>query len=524
MRGQENTTPEATAGSQGAPILLVDDTAIDLKFMRLLLTYEGYTVRTASQAEEALDILSGFRPELVLTDIRLPGMDGLELTRRIKEDPRTNSIKVVAVSAYAGAGDEQQAIGAGCDAYLTKPIDSSALTSRVRHILQRALPPPTLDAEAEPAVAPSLSETEVEHLRRSFLHEGCEQLRQILDFLDSGFDLERTRDLLHSWAGTGGFTGCPGIARLARTTEELLRAGNYRASELRELLSTLLFAFSQQIADIEVAVPEHVAKSLRGKRVALIGFAPARASFLASTFEEVNSHPRTVKLFDRPDDEPVDEYELAIVHVGQEALASGWLAPDAFPSGMVLICSGTRRDLMNLAPGLQSRAAGFLVETWDPEEVLMHAHLAISRGPASAPAAAPATQAPAGSASVAAAQARTRVLIADDDSLILAVVGSTIENYGMSCQRVENGEEALRQIRETLPQIAVLDVNMPGPDGFEVLAAIRAEKLPVQVVLLTARQREGDILRGFQLGADDYMVKPFNPLELIARLRRLVRR
>ena len=63
---------------------------------------------------------------------------------------------------------------------------------------------------------------------------------------------------------------------------------------------------------------------------------------------------------------------------------------------------------------------------------------------------------------------------------------------------------------------------MPGMDGFEVLAAIRQAALPVKVIMLTARQHERDVLRGFGLGADDYVVKPFNPLELAARLKRLL--
>ena len=65
---------------------------------------------------------------------------------------------------------------------------------------------------------------------------------------------------------------------------------------------------------------------------------------------------------------------------------------------------------------------------------------------------------------------------------------------------------------------------MPGMDGYEVLAAMRAEKLPVRVILLTARQQESDIIRGFALGADDYVVKPFSPMELVARLKRLILR
>jgi DNA-binding response OmpR family regulator len=71
--------------------------------------------------------------------------------------------------------------------------------------------------------------------------------------------------------------------------------------------------------------------------------------------------------------------------------------------------------------------------------------------------------------------------------------------------------------------VVVLDVNMPGLDGYGVLSAVRAEKLPTQVILVTARQQEHDILHGFQLGADDYLVKPFNLLELVARINRLLR-
>jgi len=87
-----------------------------------------------------------------------------------------------------------------------------------------------------------------------------------------------------------------------------------------------------------------------------------------------------------------------------------------------------------------------------------------------------------------------------------------------------DGRKALEAARRWRPQVAVLDVNMPGMDGYEVLAALRAENLPVRVMLLTARQRESDIIRGFTLGADDYVVKPFSPMELVARLKRLIPR
>src|SRR3954454_24299426 len=119
----------------GEPILIVDDTPVNLKLTRILLEHEGYEVRTASSAEEALELLKSFRPRLVLADIQMPGVDGLEMTRRIKKDPRNRDMLVVALTALAMKGDEERAIAAGCDGYITKPIYTRALGQRIREYL-----------------------------------------------------------------------------------------------------------------------------------------------------------------------------------------------------------------------------------------------------------------------------------------------------------------------------------------------------------------------------------------------------
>ena len=111
----------------GEPILIVDDNAANLKLARVLLSGEGYEVRTAGDAEQALELLESFRPRLILMDLQLPGMDGLELTRRLKADPTRRDIAVIALTAYAMTGDEEKARAAGCDGYVTKPIDTEQL-------------------------------------------------------------------------------------------------------------------------------------------------------------------------------------------------------------------------------------------------------------------------------------------------------------------------------------------------------------------------------------------------------------
>jgi CheY-like chemotaxis protein len=108
-------------------ILVVDDSPTNLKLVHATLRGEGYEVLSAGDASEAMTAIEDSNPELILMDIQLPGMDGLELTRRLKSNPSTRGIAIVAITAYAMVGDEQKARDAGCDDYVTKPIDTRAL-------------------------------------------------------------------------------------------------------------------------------------------------------------------------------------------------------------------------------------------------------------------------------------------------------------------------------------------------------------------------------------------------------------
>jgi CheY-like chemotaxis protein len=123
---------------EGTSILIVDDNAQNLKLARVVLANEGFDVQTASNAEDALQLLRTVTPRLILMDIQLPGMDGLELTRRLKADPATRAIRVIALTAYAMKGDDEKAFAAGCDGYITKPIDVERLPVLVSSYLAEA--------------------------------------------------------------------------------------------------------------------------------------------------------------------------------------------------------------------------------------------------------------------------------------------------------------------------------------------------------------------------------------------------
>ncbi|HEX8112309.1 MAG TPA: response regulator [Kofleriaceae bacterium] len=122
----------------GERILIVDDNATNLKLVAYLMKANGYTVDTALDAESAIEAIRHHRPDVILMDIQLPGIDGLELTRRLKADPATRDIVIVAVTAYAMKGDQAKALAAGCDDYITKPIDTRSLPETIaRHLARR---------------------------------------------------------------------------------------------------------------------------------------------------------------------------------------------------------------------------------------------------------------------------------------------------------------------------------------------------------------------------------------------------
>ena len=123
----------------GESVLIVDDNPTNLKLVAYLVRAHAYDVHTATDAEAALEGIRLHRPRLILMDLQLPGVDGLELTRKLKTDPATRDIVIVAVTAYAMKGDQERAMAAGCDDYVTKPIDTRTLPALIaRHLVEKA--------------------------------------------------------------------------------------------------------------------------------------------------------------------------------------------------------------------------------------------------------------------------------------------------------------------------------------------------------------------------------------------------
>jgi two-component system, cell cycle response regulator DivK len=116
-------------------ILVVEDNEANQLLACSVLEREGFRVAVAGNAKEAMERLSTLKPDLILMDVQLPGEDGLGLTRRLKADPRTSTIPIVALTAHAMVGDKEEALAAGCAGYIPKPINTRTFGGQIRQYI-----------------------------------------------------------------------------------------------------------------------------------------------------------------------------------------------------------------------------------------------------------------------------------------------------------------------------------------------------------------------------------------------------
>jgi len=122
----------------GEKILIIEDNLMNMELATDLLEASGYVVIQAGIAEKGIELARAELPDLILMDISLPGMDGLEATGVLKQDPATKYINIVALTAHAMKGDEEKALTAGCAGYIIKPIDTRTFSKTVARFIESA--------------------------------------------------------------------------------------------------------------------------------------------------------------------------------------------------------------------------------------------------------------------------------------------------------------------------------------------------------------------------------------------------
>lgn len=365
------------------PVLLVDDNPVNLKLMRAVLAPEGYEIRTAGDGPEVDRVLAEFRPRLILMDVQLPGADGFELTRRLKSDPETRDIIVVACTAYAMPGDKVKAQASGCSGYITKPVDTRTLPATVKlHLGARQA--------VQPALEPGDYHDLLAEMRSNFLVEGEEESGRLLGRLAQGLDLHRAQRTVHHWTGIAGMLGFAEIARKARGIEDYLadpgerRRSNREAramlaagecvSRLRAELLGMRQLFSQAVRGWRETpqLPPVVRETLGEKRFAVIGFEAAEAARITRALEYTRARCRTFQ--DLPDNETLQPFEAGVVNVCQGEGIFSWVNSEvASGKQKPILFVGSAETLLRREAGIPEPNWDFLLGPWDADELIFRA-------------------------------------------------------------------------------------------------------------------------------------------------------
>jgi DNA-binding response OmpR family regulator len=240
---------------------------------------------------------------------------------------------------------------------------------------------------------------------------------------------------------------------------------------------------------------------LAGCRIVVTGFKPEEAAELLKAFQSAGASCRTVT----PVFLGASVYSCDLLVAWLGSLEEYDTVLESYTGR--LIAAVSPESLVGYLPWMRQSAVDFVYCPCTENEILARAAMALRRRqphPDRNP------------------HERFRILLADDDRATTALLKVAIDSDRMTCRCVDNGLDALETARAWAPDLAILDVRMPGLDGYQVLAALRREARRTPVLLLTGCDQESDIIKGFKLGAVEYVVKPFDPVEVLARVKRIV--
>jgi CheY-like chemotaxis protein len=264
-------------------------------------------------------------------------------------------------------------------------------------------------------------------------------------------------------------------------------------------------------------LPDRIRKFLRMQKLAFIGFDEADKRRMARAFEPVGIFPYYFQWSDVASlTGAFQHFNLLLLNVLSEEPGQLWAHLDTIAKHQrPMLLAGDGRFLAQHSTTMKTYSRDLIFSPWNVEEIALRGYHLLNE-----------FEKPPVSLQALAAGEKIRVVAADDDPTTLALISIMLKKNNIEGHIAHNGKQALELIKSVSPHAIIADVNMPHLDGFEVLAALKneAQTSHIPIILLTARQQEMDIIRAFGLGADDYLTKPFSPMELLARLQRLIKK
>ncbi len=408
-------------------VLVIEDDPLNMKLMRGLLGLGGYRMLEADKAETGLQMAADHRPDLILMDVHLPGLDGLSATRRLKADPELAAIPVIALTGLAMEGDREKALEAGCMDHITKPINTRSFLEDLGLFLA-------------PGLGRAFTETPTKGVARR-------QYSRILVVDDDPMNVKLVEGILKKdgYESIKAFGGEEALAKVRSERPDLILLDVMMPGMDGYEVTRRLKADSAT-----AAIPIIMITALNGTEDKVCGLECGADEFLTKPVNAAELLARTKSML------RLKQY--------QDQLMLRTRSETAFGEGHGPLAAAPDRPR------------------------------------------------------------RQHVLLVEDNDKDLRLLSGQIEDHGYDVSVAHDGEEALQRILAGGVDLVLLDIFLPGMDGFEVCQRLKesAETRDIQVALITClKDLEGKI-KGMKLGADDYLVKPVDGRELSVRVKALL--
>jgi DNA-binding response OmpR family regulator len=490
-------------------ILVIDDDSDQLRKLSLRLSRLGYRIVDASDAAIALQKADRVQVDAVVCKGVLPIISAFDLCVTFRTAKRFADTPIILfTNDPVERTAETEAQRAGATRLVVQEADFSGIIEALRSTLNAS----KSDAsDVDPFVLASV--------RGDFLTDAEQRIQQYIAEFESGMDVEALKQWTHRAGGSGGMLGFELIGHAAAEIEALLNdpTARDRLGILARLQSLRELILSERRAEPESArVAPAVRKAIGGKRFGLLGFTEAESGRITQLLEAVEAFVRILEPSDIEVASTLGNLDVLAASLGGfPETQSGSPCDALLLTHKPLLIVGDAEAIGESVWGSEGAPRDFVLRPWDADELYFRCYHLLSGM----------TQVTRVSKPHDAAGTKWRVLVVDDDPTIVSLMRVTLESYKIECYTADRGGLAYDMALRIQPHAIVLDVNMPELDGFAVLTQLKQNDRTraIPVVMLTAMRQEKDIIRGFALGADDYVVKPFNPMELAARLRRLLK-
>jgi PAS domain S-box-containing protein len=431
-------------------VLLVEDNEDNRDMLSRRLQRRGYEMVFGVNGAEGVSKTLSEQPDLVLMDMNLPVLDGWEATRQLKENPQTQHIPVIALTADAMTGDKDKALLAGCDDYDTKPVDLPRLLEKIEKLIEksRSQKPKTPTLPQDSRIQRAL----LSHLR----HELCTPMNAIIGYS------EMLLDELKSGSDSGVFND---LQKIHDCGNQLLTLANAILDPARLEVSQLdqnLDSFSSSLR-LEMLTP---LSTVIGYCEMLLEEATDE---LIPDLERI--HTAAQRLLSMVND---------IISLAQQQLQA--IDAEQLAIGDLMLSSPTATNLMQSA----TTTIGSLSETHLWEQVVQGGTL----------------------------------LVVDDNETNCDLLSRQLQRQGYTVTTATSGQQALNLLVAQPYDLILLDIIMPGMSGFEVLQKLKnhQELRHIPVIMISALDEIDHVVRCIEMGAEDYLSKPFKPVLLRAKI------